>query len=73
MSSQAESISAWKTVFDWLSMVAALALARIGPARSSAAFMKMAARCSQGISDQSAQAFWEAAMACSTSFVPAWW
>ena len=73
MSSQAESISAWKTVLDWFSIVAALAVARSGPDRSSAAFRKTAARASQGSSDQSRQASRAVAMASSTSFGPAWW
>ena len=71
MSSQAASISAWNTVFDWFSMVAALTVSRQGPASSSAALSRTAARCSHGISDHSAQAFCEALIACPTSFSPA--
>ena len=44
--SQAESISACCTVFDWPSIVAALRSARHGPASRSAARRKTAARCS---------------------------
>ncbi len=48
MSSAAESISAWKAVFDWPSMVAALSVARHVVASSSAARRKTAARSSHG-------------------------
>ena len=48
MSSQAASISAWIAVFDWPSMVAALSVSRHGPASSSAARRKIAARSSKG-------------------------
>src|ERR671929_140967 len=51
VSSQAASISAWWTVFDWLSIVAALTVARHGPASSSAARRNMAARSSQGVGE----------------------
>src|SRR3990172_3282570 len=43
ISSQAASISAWCTVFDWLSIVEALIVARHGPASNSAARRKTAA------------------------------
>ena len=46
MTSQAASISACCTVFDWPSMVAAFRSARHGPASRSAARRKTAARCS---------------------------
>src|ERR687884_698927 len=46
ISSQAASISAWCTVFDWFSIVAALTVARHGPASSSAARSRTAARSS---------------------------
>src|SRR5487761_1040802 len=42
--SQAASISAWKTDFDWPRIVAAFSVARHGPARRSAARRKTAAR-----------------------------
>ena len=48
MNSQAASISAWIAVFDWPSMVAALSVSRQGPASSSAARRKIAARSSNG-------------------------
>ena len=48
MNSQAASISAWIAVFDWPSMVAALSVSRHGPASSSAARRKIAARSSKG-------------------------
>ncbi len=56
MSSAAESISAWKAVFDWPSMVAALSRARQLVASSSAAFRKTASRSSQGQADHSRRA-----------------
>ena len=52
MSSQAASISAWCAVFDWPSIVAAFSVCRHGPASSSAARRKTAARSSQGVRDQ---------------------
>ena len=56
ISSQAASISAWCAVFDWPSIVAALSVSRHGPASSSAARRKTAARSSHGQRDQSSQA-----------------
>ena len=53
ISSQAASISAWWAVFDWPSMVAAFSVSRHGPASSSAARRKIAARSSQGTRCQS--------------------
>src|SRR6266516_4757111 len=44
VSSQAASISAWCAVFDWPSIVAAFSVERQGPASSSAARRKIAAR-----------------------------
>ena len=73
ISSQAASISACITVFDWLSMVAAFATSRHGPASRSAALSRMAARASHGISDHSRHAFAAASTAIATSFSPAWW
>src|ERR1700674_210824 len=73
INSHAESISAWCTVFDWLSMVAAFKVSRQGPASSSAARFSTAARTSQVVSDQSRQAFRAAVAAASTSAAPAWW
>ena len=46
ISSQAASISAWNGDLDWPSTVAALIVARHGPASSSAALSKTAARSS---------------------------
>ncbi len=54
-------------------MVAALSVSRQGPASSSAALRKTAARSSQGVSDQVFQAARAAAMARSISTGPAWW
>ncbi|GBC80167.1 hypothetical protein HRbin09_01401 [bacterium HR09] len=73
MISQAESISAWNTVLDWPSMVAALRVSRQGPASSSAAFRKMAARSCQAIRDQVLWAASAASMAMATSCGPALW
>src|SRR5213080_3340542 len=50
-SSHAASISAWCAVFDWPSIVAAFIVSRHGPASSSAARRKTAARSSQGQRD----------------------
>jgi hypothetical protein len=72
-SSQAASISAWKTLFDWLSMQAALRRSRHGPCSSSAALSITAARCSQGVSDHSFQALAAASTAIWTSASPALW
>ena len=69
-SSQAESISAWKAVFDWPSIVAAFIVSRHGPASSSAARRKTAARASQDIRDHSSRAAAAASMAAVTSSSP---
>jgi hypothetical protein len=66
ISSQAESISAWCAVFDWPSIVAALSVARHGPASSSAARSRIAARSSHGVRDQSCHAALAASIACCT-------
>src|SRR5918999_902631 len=71
-SSHAASISAWWAVFDWPSMVAALRVSRQGPASSSAARRKTAARSSQGRRLHSGQASAEALIARSTSSAPPW-
>jgi hypothetical protein len=71
ITSQAASISAWCTVFDWLSIVAATSVERQGPESSSAARRKTAARSSHGNRCQSSHASAEAAMARSTSAGPA--
>src|SRR6266550_2992443 len=73
ISSQAASISAWCAVFDWPSIVAAFRVARHGPASSSAARRKTAARSSHGQRDQSCQASPAAAVARSTSGAPPLW
>jgi hypothetical protein len=73
MTSQAASISAWCAVFDWFSIVAALSVDRHGPASSSAARRKTAARSSQGVRDQSCHASAAAWIARSTSAGPPWW
>ena len=72
-SSQAASISAWCAVLDCPSMVAAFNVSRHGPASSSAARRKTAARSSHGTRCQSSQASAEALIAASTSFGPPWW
>jgi hypothetical protein len=66
-SSQAESISAWKTVFDWPSMVAAFSVDRHVVASSSAARRNTPARSSQGQLAHSRCAAAAAAAAASTS------
>ena len=71
MSSQFASISAWKAVFDWPSMVAAAIVGRHVVARSSAAFSRIAARSSQRQVDQSRCASPAALMAACTSCVRA--
>ncbi len=73
MSSHAASISAWCTVFDWPSIVAATRVGRHGPESSSAARRKIAARSSHGIRDQSRHASPAASIARSTSAAPPWW
>jgi hypothetical protein len=70
ITSQAASISAWYAVFDWFSIVAATSVERQGPASSSAARRKTAARSSQGTRCQSSHASAEALIARSTSAVP---
>src|SRR4051794_9630214 len=66
ISSHAASISAWWAVFDWFSIVAATSVERHGPARSSAARRKTAARSSHAMRDQSCHASPAAATARST-------
>src|SRR5216684_8634976 len=61
--SQAASISAWWTVFDCPSMVAALMVSRHGPARSDAALMSTAARSLNDVAAQDRRALSAAAMA----------
>src|SRR5207237_7852816 len=73
VSSQAASISAWCAVFDWPSIVAAFTVERHGPASSSAARRKIAARSSHGVWAQSWRASRAAAIACSTSAGPPEW
>ena len=73
ISSQAASISAWCAVFDWPSIVAALSVSRHGPASSSAARRKTAARSSHGQRDQSCHAAAAASIACATCSALAWW
>src|SRR6185436_17565157 len=73
VSSQAESISAWKTVLDWPSMVAAFNVARQDVASSSPALRITAARSSHGQRDHSLRAAAAAAMASSTCFSDALW
>ena len=63
ISSQAESISAWYAVLLCPSIVAAFTCARHGPARSSAARTKIAARSSKRIAAQAGAAFSAAVMA----------
>src|SRR5207248_2098584 len=70
ITSQAASISAWWAVFDWFSIVAATRVERQGPASSSAARRKTAARSSHGRRCQSSQAFAEASTAFSISPAP---
>ena len=70
ISSHAASISAWCAVFDWPSIVAAFSVERHGPASSSAARRKTAARSSHGVRDQSASASAAASIARSTSAAP---
>ncbi len=67
MSSQAASISAWKTDLDWPRIVAAFIAARHGPASRSAAFRKMAARSSNDSARQAGAASRAAATAAATS------
>ena len=67
ISSQAASISAWWAVFDWPSIVAAFSVSRHGPASSSAARRKTAARSSHGTRCQSSHASADALIAASTS------
>src|SRR4051812_28670515 len=71
ISSHAESISAWNTVFDWPSIVAAFTVARHVVVSSSAARRKTAARSSHAQFAQSAAARRDATIACSTCCVVA--
>ena len=71
MISQAESISACCTVFDWPSIVAAFRSARHGPASRSAARRKTAARCSSVQLAHSARAASAASIAACASSAPA--
>ena len=73
MVSAAESISACTTDFDCPSMVAALSVARHGPASRSAARRKTAARSLQGRAAQERRASRAASAAAVTSAGPAWW
>ena len=70
VSSHAASISAWCAVFDWPSIVAAFSTCRHGPASSSAARRKTAARSSHGVRDQVFHASAAASIARSTSVAP---
>ena len=73
ISSQAESISAWKAVFDWFSMVEALTRILQSPASRSAHLSKMAHLPSR---PRSIQDCWEstaALHAASISPLPARW
>ena len=73
MSSQAASISAWKIVFDWPSMVAAFKVSRQVVVSRSAALRNTAARSSHGQLAHSARASRAAAMAAVTSSGRALW
>ena len=73
ISSHAESISAWNTVFDCPSMVAALRVSRHGPVSRSAALRMTAARSYHGMRDHVRCASRAAAIARSTSALPALW
>ena len=68
ISSEAASISAWNTVFDCPSIVAAFSVARHVVVRSSAARRNTAARSSSDAAAHSPRAFAAAAIACSTCF-----
>ena len=72
-SSQTASISAWCTVFDWPSMVAALRTSRQGPVRRSAARRKTAARSGHGVTAHARRARSAAAIALPTSAASARW
>ena len=67
ISSQAASISAWNTDFDWPRIVAAFSVARHGPASRSAARRKTAARSSKGSARHAFAALPAAAIAAATS------
>ena len=67
ISSQAASISAWKTDFDWPRIVAAFSVARHGPASRSAARRKTAARSSKDSARHALAAPPAAAIAAATS------
>ena len=64
ISSAAASISAWNTVFDWPSIVAALIVSRQVVVSSSAALRMTAARSSNAQLDHSARAAAAASIAC---------
>ena len=68
--SHAASISAWCTVLDWPSMVAALIVSRHGPARSDAARSKTAARSWYEVAAHIFRAASAALMASSMSLAP---
>jgi hypothetical protein len=71
ISSHAESISAWNTVLDWPSIVAAFTVCRHVVVNSSAARRNTAARSSHAQFAHSAAARLDAAIACSTCCVVA--
>jgi len=71
IASQAESISAWCTVFDWPSIVAALMRSRHVLANNSPARSITAARSCQGRRSQSCRARAAASQAAATSLGPA--
>src|SRR5579884_1798882 len=71
-SSAAASISAWCAVLDWPSIVAASTVSRQGPASSSAARRKTAARSSHGHRDHSCHAAAAASTACATCSAEPW-
>ena len=73
ISSQAESISAWNTVFDCPSMVEALSVSRQLVVSRSAALRNTAARSSQAQLAHSTRASRAAAIAAVTSSGRAWW
>ncbi len=73
MASQALSISAWNAVLDWPSTVAPFSTCRQGPASSSAALRKTAARSCHAMAPHSRRASRAAEAASATSPGPAWW
>src|SRR6266851_886487 len=68
--SQAASISAWCTVFDWPSIVAALMVSRHGPASSEAALKSTAARSLKDVAAHARRALSAADTASSKSLPP---